>query len=60
MSTTSHEGLLALSTATLAISTIAVGLRFYARTVQKAGLKIDDWIMIPTIVSSPTQNKTMS
>ncbi|TVY84311.1 hypothetical protein LSUE1_G001090 [Lachnellula suecica] len=49
MSTTSHQGLTALSSAMLGLSTIAVGLRFYTRNLQRAVLKADDWIMIPTL-----------
>ena len=31
---------------------IAVGLRFYARTLSSAKLGLDDWIMLPAVVSS--------
>ena len=30
---------------------VLVLLRFYARIVQKAGIGIDDWLMIPALVS---------
>lgn len=50
MSTTSHQGLTALSSSMLGLSIIAIGLRFYARSVHKAALKADDWMMIPTLV----------
>jgi hypothetical protein len=29
---------------------IAIGLRFNARRVQKSGLKMDDWIMLPALI----------
>lgn len=50
MSSTSAPGLTALSSTLLGLSTIVVGLRFYARHLQKAPLKIDDWIMIPCLL----------
>lgn len=34
-----------------AIALIAVGSRFLARRLTKAGLWYDDWLMIPAIVS---------
>ena len=51
MSSTSAQGLTALSGTLLGLSTIAVSLRFYARRTQKASLRSDDWIMIPCLVS---------
>ena len=51
MSSTSAEGLTALSSTLLALSTVAIGLRFYIRHVQKLPLKMDDWITIPCLVS---------
>ena len=50
-STTSAQGLTALSSVLLALSTVAIGLRFYIRHVQKLSLKMDDWITIPCLVS---------
>ncbi|KAB8300847.1 hypothetical protein EYC80_002775 [Monilinia laxa] len=50
MSTTSHRGLLALGSSLLALSIVSVILRFYSRRIQKAPLKIDDWIMIPCLL----------
>lgn len=50
MSTTSHEGLTAVASSLLALSTVSVALRFYSRHIQKAPLKADDWIMIPCLV----------
>lgn len=50
MSTTSHEGLTAVASSMLALSTVSIALRFYSRRVQKAPLKTDDWIMIPCLV----------
>ncbi len=52
MSTTSHEGLGALSGSFLGLSCIVVALRFYARNVQKASLKMDDWVMLLGLVST--------
>ncbi|THV52717.1 hypothetical protein BGAL_0071g00250 [Botrytis galanthina] len=50
MSTTSHEGLTAVASSMLALSTVSIALRFYSRRVQKAPLKTDDWIMIPCLL----------
>ena len=52
MSSTSAQGLTALSSTLLGLSTIAIGLRFYARHMQKAPLKMDDWATVPSIVCS--------
>lgn len=52
MSSTSAQGLTALSSTLLGLSTIAIGLRFYARHAQKVPLKSDDWITIPCLVSA--------
>ena len=46
MSSTSHQGLGALGGALLGLSTIAVGLRFYARREQKVPLLSDDWMAL--------------
>lgn len=54
MSTTSHRGLLALGSSLLALSVVSVILRFYSRRIQKAPLKVDDWIMIPCLVCPVT------
>ena len=51
MSSTSAQGLTALSSTLLGLSTIAIALRFYARRTQKALIKSDDLIMIPCLVS---------
>ena len=51
MSSTSAQGLTALSSTLLGLSTIAIALRFYARRTQKASMKADDLIMIPCLVS---------
>ena len=40
-----------------AIALIAVGFRFLARRLTKAGLWYDDWLMIPAIVSIPHRLK---
>ncbi len=52
MSSTSADGLTALSSTLLGLSTIAIALRFYARRSQKVPLKTDDWIMVPCLVSA--------
>ncbi|KAH6677566.1 hypothetical protein B0J14DRAFT_476102, partial [Halenospora varia] len=49
ISSTSHEGVTALGACMLVFSTLAIGLRFYARISQKAPLKTDDWLMIPSL-----------
>ncbi|TAQ84692.1 hypothetical protein B7494_g6984 [Chlorociboria aeruginascens] len=46
----SSTRLLALSSSLLALSTAAIVLRFYSRKIQKAVLKTDDWLMIPTLL----------
>ena len=50
MSSTSAQGLTALSSTLLGLSTVAITLRFYARRVQKAPVKSDDWFMVPCLV----------
>lgn len=45
------QGLLACSTMLPTLGIVVVGLRFYARSTQKAKLKIDDWLQIPSLVS---------
>lgn len=50
MSSTSAQGLTALSSTLLGLCTIAITLRFYARHTQKAALKSDDLIMIPCLL----------
>lgn len=52
MSSTSSQGLTALGSALLGLSTIAITLRFYARHTQKTPVKSDDWVMIPCLVST--------
>ncbi|KAH8653254.1 hypothetical protein BGZ60DRAFT_548882 [Tricladium varicosporioides] len=47
MSTTSTYGLQALSGSLLAITTIIVALRFYARHSQHTYIGADDWMIIP-------------
>ena len=34
----------------MGLSVIAVGLRFYARSLLKVSFGIDDWLMIPALV----------
>ena len=51
MSTTSAGGLRALSGSLVAITTLAAGLRFYTRRVQRAKLEADDWMIIPAYLS---------
>ena len=50
MSTTSFEGILACSIVLPILSIATVGLRFHARSVQKANLKFDDWAQVPALV----------
>ncbi|CAG8955511.1 hypothetical protein HYFRA_00009463 [Hymenoscyphus fraxineus] len=50
MSTTSWQGITALSTALPVLCTITVGLRFHARIRQKADLEFDDWAQIPSLL----------
>ncbi|EPE28160.1 hypothetical protein GLAREA_04951 [Glarea lozoyensis ATCC 20868] len=50
MSSTSYEGLMALSSCMLGLSTISVALRFWVRTKQKASYKADDWFMVPSLL----------
>lgn len=51
MSSTSKDGLLAVTSTFLALNTIVVGLRFYARKHQKLGWKTDDWFAFLALVS---------
>ncbi|KAF4631663.1 hypothetical protein G7Y89_g6466 [Cudoniella acicularis] len=51
MSSSSNEGFLAVCGTFTGLCTIFVGLRFYARRLQKLPLMADDWLMIPTLVS---------
>lgn len=50
VSSSSAQGLTALSATLLSLSTIAIALRFYARHTQKARVESDDWIMIPCLL----------
>ena len=51
MSDTSRNGLAALSGTLLGIAIATVALRFQARYRQKATLQVDDWLMVPALVS---------
>ena len=51
MSTTSAHGLRALCGSLVAITTIVIGLRLYARRVQRVHFGIDDWIIIPSYLA---------
>lgn len=51
MSSSSKDGLLAVCSTFTALSTIFVGLRFYARRLQKLPLLADDWVTILALVS---------
>lgn len=50
MSTTSYQGIVALSTILPVLDIGVVGLRFYARIRSKARLQFDDWAQIPAVV----------
>ena len=50
MSTSSKEGLLAVCGTLTGLSITSVGLRFYARKLQKLPLMADDWVVIPAVV----------
>lgn len=51
MSTTSAEGLRALCGSLVALTTVASGLRLYARRVQRVEFGVDDWIIIPSYMA---------
>lgn len=38
----------------LILCPIVVGLRFYTRAIQKAKIGIDDWLILPALVSIPS------
>jgi len=38
----------------LTLCPIVVGLRFYTRAIQKAKIGIDDWLILPALVSIPS------
>ena len=48
---TSPSGLIAMSCVLPILCIVAVGLRFWLRGRQKSQLKIDDWLMVPGLVS---------
>lgn len=49
--TTSPSGLIAMSCVLPVLSAITVGLRFWLHARQKSQLKVDDWLMLPALVS---------
>lgn len=49
--TTSLSGLIAMSCVLPILCIVAVGLRFWLRGRQKSQLKVDDWLMVPALVS---------
>ena len=49
---TKASDLVALSSSLLALSSIAVALRFWTRRKQKLELKNDDWSMLLSVVSA--------
>ena len=55
----SPSGLIAMSCVLPALSTAAVGLRFWLRGRQKSQLKIDDWLMVPALVRQPSSSVAM-
>lgn len=48
---TSPSGLIAMSCTLPILSIAAIGLRFWLRGRQKSQLKLDDWLMLPALVS---------
>lgn len=55
MSSTSANGIYAVSTVLPVLCVVVVGLRFHARSKQNTGLQFDDWAQIPALVSSPLE-----
>lgn len=49
---TSPSGLIAMSCVLPILSIVAVGLRFWLRGRQKSQLKLDNWLMLPALVSA--------
>lgn len=49
---TSPAGLYVLCTLLPALSTLAVGARYYVRSVKKQQLGVDDWTALAGLVSS--------
>ena len=49
---TDPSGLLAMSVIFIPLLVLVVSLRFYTRAFFHSPLKIDDWLMLPALVSS--------
>ena len=49
--------MIALGAAFPALGIVAVALRFYTRRIQKAPLKLDDWLTIPVLVGQFSLSK---
>ncbi|KAG5920398.1 hypothetical protein E4U61_007921 [Claviceps capensis] len=49
--TVTAESLVAVSAVPLGLVIVAVALRFYARRHQKANLLVDDWLMLPALIT---------
>ena len=51
--------LASVSAVMIALQLIAVGLRFYARRINKAPFAIDDWLIIPALVRPLPQSNEL-
>ena len=51
VSDTDPSGLLAMSVVFIPLLVLVVSLRFYARAFSRLPLEIDDWLMLPALVS---------
>lgn len=51
VATPSPLSVVAASVALSVLSVVAVALRFWARHVQRATLLMDDWLLVPALVS---------
>ncbi len=53
MSDSSKDGILAVSSSLIGLSSITVGLRFWARKRHNLPIMADDWLAVAALVSSP-------
>lgn len=51
--------LMASSTIPFAFALISVLLRFWCRQTNRAGLKLDDWLILAALVRSPSQSSLL-
>ena len=51
VSVTDPSGLQAMSIVFIPLLVLVVSLRFYARTFSDLPLKVDDWLMLPALVT---------